>query len=126
MEYAVASGIVIGLTGGVFLGYLGARAITRVLRRKSPHQRLMAGFVAVGFIAAIPAAFFPSFVVGGNIGGGWGAYVSESVGLGSIGVPLGIATGIATVLAVGLTIGAAIGGLIGYGVSIVLKKKSAA
>src|SRR5712671_3531067 len=122
MEYAVASGIVIGLTGGVLLGYLAARAITRVLRRKSPHQRLMAGFVAVGFIAAIPAAFFPSFVVGGNIGGGWGAYVSESVGLGSIGVPLGIAT----VLAVGLTIGAAMGGLIGYGVSIVLKKKSAA
>src|SRR5258708_13529387 len=107
MEYALAGGIVIGFTGGVLLGYLAARAITRVLRRESPHQRLMAGFVAVGFIAAIPAAFFPSFVVGGNIGGGWGAYVSESVGLGSIGVPLGIPTEIATALPVGLTIGAA-------------------
>jgi hypothetical protein len=124
MESAIASAIVIGLAGGAFAGYLGARAISRVLGRKSSHPRVVAGFVAAGYIAAMSATFFLSFVVGGNIGGGSGAFVSESLNLGSVGVPLGLANGIAAVLAAGLVIGAVLGGVIGHGVSIALKGSS--
>ncbi len=126
MDYAVAIGITVGLAGGVLLGYFPARATSRFLGRKSPHPRVVAGFVALGFIAAIPVIFFPAFAVGGNIGGGSGAFVSEAVGLGSIGVPLGIALGIAIVFAAGLTLGAVLGGFIGYAVSLAFKKKVAA
>lgn len=123
MEYAIVCAIVAGLAGGAFIGYLGARAINRRLSRRVAHPRVVAAFLAVGFMAAIPAAFFLSFVVGGNIGGGSGAFISESANLGSVGVPFGLAVGIAGVLALGLTIGAAIGGVIGHGVSIALRRK---
>ncbi len=126
MEYAILFAILAGLAGGAFVGYLGARTVSRVLSRRSPHPRVVAGFVTVGFIAVIPEAFFLSFVVGGNLGGGSGAFISESVGLGSIGVPLGLAVGIAAVLAGGLTASAAVGGLIGHAVSIAFRGKHAA
>jgi hypothetical protein len=126
MQHAIVFAILAGLVGGAVLGYLGARTVSRVLSRRSPNPRVVAGFITVGFIAVIPVAFFLSFVVGGNVGGGSGAFISESVNLGSIGVPLGLAVGIAAVLAGGLTASAAVGGLVGYAVSIALRGKHAA
>ncbi len=125
MQYAIAFGVVAGVSGGVLLGYLVARTVYRVLAPRTNHRRLLVGCIVGGFLVSLPPFFFLSFVVGGNIGGGVGAFASERLGLGSAGVPLGLALGIAAILSVGASIGAAIGGVLGYAASIIGAKLAA-
>lgn len=109
MSAAVVGGVVVG----ALIGYLAAHRIWRFIASRASHPRMVAAFVAAGYIAAAPMTFFLSFVIGGELGGGWG-----EVALGRVGVPVGLAIGIAAILAAGLAIGAAIGGIVGYAVSL--------
>jgi hypothetical protein len=122
---AVVVFIAAGMVSGVFLGYLGARLITRALGGQRANYQLINWFAIGGAIAIVPVAAVLAFLGGGNIGGGIGAYISESMGAGSIGALFGIAIGIAAVLAVGLAIGAFVGGGIGYLVTLAVGRRSA-
>lgn len=125
MAYAVTFGIGVGLAGGALLGYLAARSMCRALVRKFEHRRMVIALVSCGFIVALPTTLFVAFVVGGNLGGGAGAFASEWVGLGSAGVPLGLALGIALFLAVGLSAGSALGAVLAYIAVILMRGKLA-
>ena len=124
MEVLVA--ITVGLVGGAFAGYLGARSVVRHFIGRAKYPLVVIGFAAMATLAMIPVAFFLSFVVGGNFGGALGAGLSESLNRGAAGVPFGLALGIAIVLAIGLILGASIGARIGYWVSLAIQRKLAA
>ena len=113
MANAVILAVGIGVVAGVFAGFLLSKAIILRLGKHSSSPRIVITFAAAGALLILLPACFLSFVVGGNLGGAWGAVASESVGLSSFGVPFGLAGGIAIVLGVGLVFGALLGGLIG-------------
>jgi hypothetical protein len=125
MTIAFFAIIVVGFVGGIYVGHLGAKAIGRMFGRRMSNHQIVERFALGGSAAVVPIVAVLAFLGGGNIGGGAGAYVSESVGAGSIGAPFGIALGIALVSAVGLTVGAALGGGIGYIVALALGKRGA-
>jgi len=98
-----------GLIGGVVIAYLVAR--TLLLRYiVTPRDRALGAILTVaGVLLVLLPGFFLSIVVGGNLGGAYGEYVSQSIGAGSNGVPVGLALGIGVVLCLALVVGALIG-----------------
>lgn len=105
--------IAVGLSGGVFLGYWLSKLLTLKLCESSIAPRLVIACSTVGAILFALPALIVSFILGGNIGGGFGALITESIGLGSVGAPVGLTIGIAFILGTGLVVGALVGGLIG-------------
>ena len=112
MSAAVIAAISFGVVGGVLLGYLGGKGFARKLSAGSNSPKIVLGCALAGGFAMLLPAFFLSFVVGGNLGGGWG-----EVALGRIGIPLGLAAGICTVLAILLSSSALIGAVLGKAVA---------
>ena len=116
MNYFVAAAIGMGLLVGALAGYTAGRRI--VLWAAEYAQRptvVRASGGIAGLVAFLPSIFL-AFVVGGDLGGGWGAWLLPE----AIGVPLGLALGIAAILALGLLVGASFGALLGSGISVFL------
>jgi hypothetical protein len=105
--------ITVGLSGGAFLGYWPSKSLAFRLSKSSIAPRLVMVCSTVGAILLMLPSLLFSFLFGGNIGGGFGAFVTESIGLGSTGAPVGLAFGIAVVLGSGLVVGALVGGMFG-------------
>ena len=124
MANAVMLAVGIGVISGVFAGFLLSKAIVLKLSKQSSSPRIVIACATAGALLILLPVFFLSFVVGGNLGGAWGSVASESMGLGSVGVPFGLAGGIAIVLGVGLVFGALLGGLIGKVLIYALPKSS--
>jgi hypothetical protein len=109
---AVFAAISLGVVGGVLLGYLGGRRIAGRLSAGSSSPKIVLVCALAGGLLMLLPALFLSFVLGGNLGGGWG-----DIALGRIGVPIGIAAGIGVVLSVLLSSSALIGALLGKAVA---------
>ncbi len=116
--------IAIGLFSGAFLGYWWSKSLAFRLSKRSIAPRVVLVCSAGGAFLIMLPAFYISFIVGGNLGGGWGEVVSNSIGLGSVGVPIGLALGIAIISGCGLTFGALAGGLFGWLLTHVLPKSA--
>ena len=108
VSVAVIAATSLGVVGGVLLGYLGGRGFARKLSAGSSSPKIVLGCALAGGLVTLLPALFLSFVVGGNLGGGWG-----DVALGRIGIPLGLAAGICAVLSILLSSSALIGALLG-------------
>ena len=108
VSVAVIAATSLGVVGGVLLGYLGGRGFARKLSAGSSSPKIVLGCAFAGGLVTLLPALFLSFVVGGNLGGGWG-----EVALGRIGIPLGLAAGICAVLSILLSSSALIGALLG-------------
>jgi hypothetical protein len=124
MGNVVILAVGIGIVAGVFAGFLLSKAIVLRLSEPSSSPRIVIAFAAAGGLAILLPALFLSFVVGGNLGGGWGAVASENMGIGSVGVPFGLAAGIAIVLCVSLTVGTLLGSLLGKVFAYALQKSA--
>jgi hypothetical protein len=109
---AVIAATSLGVVGGVLLGYLGGKGFALKLSAGSSSPKIVLGCALAGGLVMLLPAFFLSFVVGGNLGGGWG-----EVALGRIGIPLGLAAGICTVLTILLSSSALIGAVLGKAVA---------
>jgi hypothetical protein len=112
VSVAVFAAISLGVVGGVLLGYLGGKRIASRLSAASNSPKIVLGCALAGGLLMLLPALFLSFVLGGNLGGGWG-----DVALGRIGVPIGIAAGIGVVLSILLSSSALIGALLGKAVA---------
>jgi hypothetical protein len=100
LQYAVVGAIVGGICAGVAGGILAGRWLAlRIVNRSSLSSIAKASPYAGAALAAIPSLVL-SFVVGGNLGGGWGEEA-----FGAAGVPFGIFVGIGLVLATGVAVG---------------------
>ena len=84
---------------------------------KNKHEKKVvekSGYI-LSAISIFPALFL-GFVVGGNLGGSYGAIAFETIGLGKAGIPIGLAFGLilvtVTIVQVIMLIGAGIGLLI--------------
>ncbi len=86
MSVTVIAATSLGVIGGVLLGYLGGKGLARKLSEGSSSPKIVLGCALAGGLVMLLPALFLSFVVGGNLGGGWGDVV-----LGRIGIPLGLA-----------------------------------
>ena len=105
---AVFLGVGAGLVGGVLCAYFVARTLLRRIIEPQYHA-LGVTLAVIGALAVLLPSFFLSFVVGGNLGGAWAAYVTEPLSAEAVGIPFGLAVGIALVLAIGLLVGALFG-----------------
>ena len=112
MSVAVIAATSLGVIGGVLLGYLGGKGFARKLSEGSSSPKIVLGCALAGGLVMLLPALFLSFVVGGNLGGGWGDVV-----LGRIGIPLGLAAGICAVLSILLSSSALIGAVLGKAVA---------
>ena len=59
-------------------------------------------------LSALPAIFIGT-VVGGSLGGAYGEHITQTIGLGSIGVPIGITIGLTVTISLILVLGASLG-----------------
>jgi hypothetical protein len=116
--------IAIGLFSGAFLGYWWSKSLAFKLSKRSIAPRVVLACSAGGALLIMLPAFYISFIVGGNLGGGWGEAASNSIGLGSVGVPIGLAVGIAIIFGGGLAVGALVGGLFGWLLTYALPKSA--
>lgn len=113
MDVTIFFAMGLGIVFGILIGRTASKFIITKLGKSSAAPRVVfICAVASAFIFLLPALFF-SFVVGGNLGGGWGEAASTALGLGSVGVPVGLTLGIAIFLGGGLLLGAFVGCLFG-------------
>jgi hypothetical protein len=112
VSVAVFAAISLGVGGGVLFGYLGGKAIASRLSTRSSSPKIVLGCAFAGGLVMLLPALFLSFVLGGNLGGGWG-----DVALGPIGIPIGLAAGICVVLSILLSLSALIGAVLGKAVA---------
>ena len=124
MSNPILLAIAIGLFFGAFLGYWSSKTLAFRLSKRSIAPRFVLACSAVGAFLIMLPAFYISFIVGGNLGGGWGEAAGKSMGFGSVGVPIGLGAGIAIVFGSGLAIGALAGGLIGKLLTYALPKSA--
>jgi hypothetical protein len=113
-------GFAVGFAGGALLGYL---VTVRLVERVATLGRatiVRACALGAGVLALVPASF-PAFVLGGNFGGAWAAFL-----LGEWAVAAGIGLGIALALAICLCGVAVVGAIVGVVVSRALGKQRAA
>jgi len=108
----------LGLAGGLALAYTLGKAILPRLVARSQHMSLLVRMAFAGTVVAALPALFLSIVVGGTLGGSWGAHAFGRLGLPASGAPIGLALGIALVFALVVVGGAAIGVLLGKAVVI--------
>jgi hypothetical protein len=100
---AIAGGVIAGVVGGIIAGrWLASRGAARSIRRPSPSVWAYAGAA----VAGVPSLVL-SFVVGGNLGGGWGEAL-----FGIPGIAVGMLLGITVVLAVGIAAGYFFGSIV--------------
>jgi len=112
VSVAVIASTSLGVVGGVLLGYLGGKGFARKLSAGSSSPKIVLRCALAGGLVMLLPALFLSFVVGGNLGGGWG-----EVALGRIGIPLGLAAGICVVLSILLSSSALFGAVLGKAVA---------
>lgn len=124
MSNPIFIAIAIGLFSGAFLGCWSSKSLANRLSKQSVAPRLVLACSAVGALLIMLPAFYISFIVGGNLGGGWGEAASNSLGLGSVGVPIGLAVGIAIIFGGGLAVGTLVGGVFGWLLTHVLPKSA--
>ena len=110
-----------GVAGGVLLWIRASRKIyqrhiEKVGTESKCAKRIVKVGGAIGTIAAIFPAFFLSWTVGGNVGGGFGEIAGNYIGIGMLGVPIGLGIGIALVYFVIQLFGTSLGLLLGRGV----------
>jgi len=87
---------------------LGSAILPRVVAR-SEDMLLFVRLAFAGTVVALFPAFFLSIVVGGTLGGAWGEWLFDRLGMSLSGVPYGLAVGVALVFAVVLLGGGAAG-----------------
>ena len=118
MQYIVFASIGLGLLLGAFVGYRLGRRVVSWVAKSAQHLAVVRALGGIcGLLTLWPSAFV-AFVVGGNLGGGWAAWLLPE----SVGVPLGLALGIAAVLALGLLLGSLLGALLGSGISAIVSR----
>ncbi len=122
MNYTIPLAVGLGLVFGVLISYLLAKETLAYLGKNFGATRFVQACAFVGAIASLWPSLFLAFVVGGNLGGSWGGYVTEKLGLGLLGVPIGLTIGIATVMAICISLGALIGSLVGV-VLVTIKRR---
>jgi hypothetical protein len=120
MEAPFTIGVAVGVAIGAFLGYVVTERLVERIAAFGRAAIVRACAVGAGLLALVPASF-PAFVLGGNFGGGWAAYL-----LGQWAVSIGIGLGIALALAVCLCGAAVVGAILGVIVSRALGKQRAA
>jgi putative copper export protein len=113
MNNLVFIAFAVGLSCGAYLGYRLGKFLAFKLSKQSIAPRVVRVCSVVCELLIVLPALYISFIVGGNLGGGWGEVASNSIGLGSIGVPIGLAVGIAIIFSGCLALGALVGGVIG-------------
>lgn len=129
MTTFIAIAIGTGYFGGVFLAFylskLLLHGITINFAVNERQKQLIRGIgIALGVVALVPAIFLAT-VVGGNLGGSYGGIMSESIGLGEVGIPVGLATGLVLVIAVTVTAILFVGACLGLLVARVFYRGSA-
>lgn len=109
---------------GLLLGYWLSKALALKLSMKSNAPRFVTSCSALGTLLIIFPALYVSFIVGGNLGGGLGEFVSKNMGFDFLGVPIGLFIGITIVFGSGIAIGSLVGGLIGRLISYTIPKST--
>jgi hypothetical protein len=118
MQYMIALAIGLGLSGGALLAYRLSTAMVTRLGVWFNALRAMQIGACLTALAVAPLALYVSMPFG-TVGGGWGEYLSQSIGLGMAGVPIGLALSLALVLAIVLCSGALIGMLLGALIALI-------
>ncbi|MFO1303886.1 MAG: hypothetical protein U1F54_09155 [Burkholderiales bacterium] len=120
MHTLFSVGVALGLVGGMWLGYVVTRRAVDRMAKMARATIVRGCAVAAAVFAVIPASFY-AFVLGGNFGGAWAAFL-----LGEWAVAIGIGFGIALALAICIFVAAVLGGSLGVVISRALGKERAA
>lgn len=100
------------------LGYIGGVVISVYLVSKFFKSRSINNIIYYFTLGSLLAGAFPAIflgtVIGGNLGGAWAAYITESLGYGSVGAPVGIAIGVFIVIPIVMVICAYAGYFISF------------
>ncbi len=110
-------GMTLGVFCGLLLGYRLALRISRQISQRSSSPRVVSRGGHVGALASVMPSLYLAYIAGGNLGGSVGAFASDNLGLGDLGIPLGVGVGIALFLGLGLLAGAVLGSVLGIGLS---------
>jgi hypothetical protein len=110
MGYAVFFAIGLGYATGALFGYRIGKFVAYSLRRYSRFPWFVTALAAGGSVAMACLGAAAAFFIGGNIGGGLGGFVSDHLGLGTLGVPVGMAFLIALIFGTAIVVGALVGG----------------
>ena len=124
MNNLVFIAIAVGLFCGAFFGYRSGKFLAFKLSKQSIAPRFVLACSAISELLILLPAFYISFILGGNLGGGWGEVASNTMGLGSIGLPIGLAGGIAIIFGGCLALGALVGAVFGRLLTFVLPKSA--
>ena len=120
MDAQFTIGFAVGFAVGALLCYLVTERIVRRITTLGRATVVRVCALAAGLLALVPASF-PAFVLGGNFGGAWAAFL-----LGQWAVAFGIGFGIALALAICVCGAAVVGAVLGVVVSRALGKEHAA
>jgi hypothetical protein len=120
MHALFAIGVAVGFAAGGLLGYVFTRRVVERIAAFGRVTIVRACAFGAGLITAAPASFY-AFVLGGNFGGAWAAFL-----LGQWAVAIGIGFGIASALAICIFLASACGAVLGVIVSRALGKEHAA
>jgi hypothetical protein len=122
MNYTIPIAVGLGLVFGLLISHRMVNEVLAYLGKNFIATRFVQACAFIGVIVLLLPSLFLSFVVGGNLGGSWGEYVTQSLGLGLLGVPIGLAIGIALILTISISLGALIGGLVGVVVATIKRR----